>query len=207
MTKENDDDFDSDDGADRPGLRTAEAEALERILRDAVGGETLREAEIQIDLFKREQDLAEHAFRSQNDFCKYHEARHAREAHEAATRSEQSQAAKVAAVESPPAILADHVKDFAQLWPIRRDADTEDLLNGLIAQCHFGMRSIALPSAIEARNDQSRDLYLVRSMDFATAGAKVGKSIAKLRASTQIAQARQPALIEALARLVSAEKV
>ncbi|HWA89719.1 MAG TPA: hypothetical protein VG889_06765 [Rhizomicrobium sp.] len=106
-----------------------------------------------------------------------------------------------------PAIPVDVTPDFAapRLRPIRPDGTTEDLLNGMIAELHFLMRGIALPSAVASQNDQARDLYLMRAMDLAKTGAKVGKSIAALRAAPAIAKAREGAIVQAVAKTVLAE--
>jgi hypothetical protein len=79
---------------------------------------------------------------------------------------------------------------------------TEVLLNGLIAEMHFGIRRVALPSAVAARDDGARNLYLGCTMDLAKTGAEVGRSVALLRAAPGMAQARAGALVEAVARVV-----
>jgi hypothetical protein len=67
--------------------------------------------------------------------------------------------------------------------PIRRDGDTEDLLNGLIAECHFAMREIAIPSACDTGDALTRRCFLSETTDLAKAGAFVGKTVAMLRAA------------------------
>jgi hypothetical protein len=66
---------------------------------------------------------------------------------------------------------------------IRRDADTEDLLNGMIAECHFAMREIAIPSACESTDGTKRRFFMSDLQGLAKAGAHVGQTIAMLRAA------------------------
>lgn len=76
-----------------------------------------------------------------------------------------------------------HAPFEARRSPIRRDADTEDLLNGLIAECHFAMREIAIPSACDTRDALTRRYFLDDTEGLAKAGAYVGKAVAMLRAA------------------------
>ena len=53
---------------------------------------------------------------------------------------------------------------------IKRDGDTEDLLNGLIAECHFAIREIAIPSACESNDGLKRRYFLSDVEGLAKAG-------------------------------------
>src|SRR6185312_6581390 len=55
--------------------------------------------------------------------------------------------------------------------PIRRKSDTEDLLNGLIAECHFLMRAVVLPSTLAPEARVRRD-FLTSAMELARTGAR-----------------------------------
>jgi len=85
--------------------------------------------------------------------------------------------------------------------PIRRRGDTEDLLNGLIAECHHLMREVALPSALRCDEIQ-RQRYLASAMQLATTGAEVAKAIAKLRSSGQVIESRQRHYVERIERVL-----
>jgi hypothetical protein len=64
---------------------------------------------------------------------------------------------------------------------IRREGDTEDLLNGMIAECHYYMRAVVLPSATRATDVRTRMQFVESAMDLAKTGAAVGKAVARLR--------------------------
>ena len=66
---------------------------------------------------------------------------------------------------------------------IAREGDTEYLLNGLIAECHYMMRELALPTAAETKEGDQRARFIATAMELARTGASVGKAIAKLRAA------------------------
>lgn len=83
---------------------------------------------------------------------------------------------------------------------IRREADTEDLLNGMIAEMHYVMREVALPSACTANEIDTRNRFLGTVMELATTGAKVGKTIAKLRASDKVTELREHRIVEEIVR-------
>lgn len=85
--------------------------------------------------------------------------------------------------------------------PIRRRGDTEDLLNGLIAECHHLMREVALPSAL-GRDEAQRHRFLGSAMQLATTGAEVAKAIAKLRSSGQVIESRQRHYVERIERVL-----
>jgi len=75
---------------------------------------------------------------------------------------------------------------------IAREGDTEYLLNGLIAECHYMMRELALPSAALTREGDLRMRFISSAMDLARTGASVAKAIAKLRA-IQVPELPKPA--------------
>lgn len=74
---------------------------------------------------------------------------------------------------------------------IPRDGDTEDLLNGLIAECHFLMREVSLPTAIQVLDATTRAQFLNTAMSLAQTGAKVGRTVAKLRGAGAVTEIRQ----------------
>jgi hypothetical protein len=74
---------------------------------------------------------------------------------------------------------------------ISREGDTEYLLNGVIAEMHFIMRGLALPTAAAASDSDMRRSYIASSIDLALAAAKVGKTVAGLRSSSASRASRQ----------------
>ena len=74
---------------------------------------------------------------------------------------------------------------------IAREGDTEYLLNGLIAECHYMMRELALPTAAETKEGDQRVRFIASAIDLARTGASVGKAVAKLRAAGQMPEPRQ----------------
>ncbi len=78
-----------------------------------------------------------------------------------------------------------------RLRAIPREGDTEDLLNGLIAECHFLMREVALPTAIQVNDATTRAQFLGTAMSLAETGAKVGRIVAKLRGAGSVTEIRQ----------------
>ncbi len=95
----------------------------------------------------------------------------------------------------PVARLGDQVRDAAPfprpvLAPIARDGDTEYLLNGLIAEMHYMIRALALPTAAETGDADVRRRYITSSIDLAHAAAKIGKTVAGLRAANMPRAAR-----------------
>ena len=115
----------------------------------------------------------------------------------ALAREEQAQRAAVFGRASPfsdPAPVLDSVAPaFArpQARAIRNDGDTEDLLNGLIAECHLLMRSVTLPSAMRAGDADTRRQFLDSAMSIAKVGAKIGHAVAKLRGAGAATEIRQ----------------
>ena len=83
---------------------------------------------------------------------------------------------------------------------ITREGDTEYLLNGLIAECHYMMREIALPTAAETTEGDQRARFISSAIDLARTGASVGKAVAKLRAAGQMPEMRQRHIVEHLGR-------
>jgi len=75
--------------------------------------------------------------------------------------------------------------------PIARDGDTEYLLNGVIAEMHYIMRELAVPTAAETRDADMRRRYIVSAIDLALASAKVGKAVVGLRAAGRPRAMRQ----------------
>ena len=87
---------------------------------------------------------------------------------------------------------------------IRREDDTEDLLNGLIAECHHYMRAVVLPSAVQAGDVYARQEFLTAAMGFAKAGAGVGKIVAKLRSADAAVEFSERRMVERSARVLPA---
>ncbi|HVU19169.1 MAG TPA: hypothetical protein VHE09_00435 [Rhizomicrobium sp.] len=83
---------------------------------------------------------------------------------------------------------------------IARDGDTEYLLNGLIAECHYMMRELALPTAAETKDSETRQQYISCAMNLALTGAKLGKSVAEVRSAGMTRELRQRHIIEHLER-------
>jgi hypothetical protein len=81
---------------------------------------------------------------------------------------------------------------------IARDCDTEYLLNGLIAECHYVMRELVLPTAAETKDGDQRVRFISSVIDLARTGASVGKAVAKLRAAGQMPELRQRHIVEHL---------
>jgi len=112
-------------------------------------------------------------------------------------REEQAQQCEVVGRASPFSDPAPALDDIApafarpQARAVRNDGDTEQLLNGLIAECHLLMRAVTLPSAMRAGDADTRQQFLRSAMEMAKVGAKVGRAVAKLRgagANTEIRQ-------------------
>ena len=80
--------------------------------------------------------------------------------------------------------------------PIERSGNTEELLNGLIAECHLLMRAVTLPSAMRADDTNTRVQFLNSAMRLAKTGAKVGGAVAKLRGAGAISEIRQRHIME-----------
>jgi hypothetical protein len=74
---------------------------------------------------------------------------------------------------------------------IAREGDTEYLLNGLIAECHYMMRELALPTAARTTQADQRVQFISVAIDLAQTGASVGKAVAKLRAAGQMSEPQQ----------------
>jgi hypothetical protein len=83
---------------------------------------------------------------------------------------------------------------------IRREGDTEDLLNGLIAECHFLMRELATPSACQTADALTRQQFLGSAMELAITGANVGKVVAKLRSAGLVIETHQRQVTENVCR-------
>lgn len=60
-------------------------------------------------------------------------------------------------------------------------ADTETLLNALIAECHFLMREVAFRTMCDSKDPVDRLRFLDVTMGMIRAGATVGDSVARLR--------------------------
>ena len=60
-------------------------------------------------------------------------------------------------------------------------ADTETLLNNLIAECHFLMREVAFRTMCDSKDPVDRLRFLETTMGMIRAGATVGDSVARLR--------------------------
>jgi len=74
--------------------------------------------------------------------------------------------------------------------------DTESELNGIIAECRFLMREVAYASACLTYDPKDRIEYLTSAQNMALTGAKVGETVAKLRAGgAQIVETRRHELV------------
>lgn len=84
----------------------------------------------------------------------------------------------------PDESLAPHMT-FAAPRPDAPDptAQTETLINGMIAELHMTMRAIVLPSAARAVDYGSRQAFLGTAMNLAKTGGKLGRVVAKIRKS------------------------
>ncbi len=85
---------------------------------------------------------------------------------------------------------------------IRRSAETEDLLNGLIAECHYLMREVAMPSAVGTSWEQTRGGFLSQAMGLANTGANLAGAVAKLRIADRVSPEAQGRIIEAVAKTI-----
>ncbi|MDE2109773.1 MAG: hypothetical protein KGJ79_01425 [Alphaproteobacteria bacterium] len=65
--------------------------------------------------------------------------------------------------------------------PLDAAADTETLLNGLIAECRFLVREVAFQSACLTPNPDDRMRFLSAAQNIVITGARVGEAVAKLR--------------------------
>jgi hypothetical protein len=83
--------------------------------------------------------------------------------------------------ELPQSLLDDPPLERPAAPQITRQGDTEDLLNGMIAECHFLMREGAFRSICQTGQIGERLHLLTAAQKMALAGSKVGRSIAKLR--------------------------
>jgi hypothetical protein len=101
--------------------------------------------------------------------------------------------------------------DSAQLEPaaftperpakIRRNAETEDLLNGMIAEMHYFMRALVLPSACDTIDASRRIDFINVAGGLALRGAQVADAVAKLRSAMPASEAERGQFIEAIARV------
>jgi hypothetical protein len=119
--------------------------------------------------------------------------------------------------EAPDSPTKDHAPDlgtapkdnapFAVPAPktIRRAAETEDLLNGLIAECHYLMREVAMPSAIGTSWEETRNGFLRQAMGLAAVGAEVAGAVAKLRIADRVSPEAQGRIIDAVAKTIVVE--
>jgi hypothetical protein len=64
---------------------------------------------------------------------------------------------------------------------VRDAADTESILNGLIAECHFLMREVAFRTICDSRDPLDRLRFLDVTLGMMKAGARVGDTVARLR--------------------------
>lgn len=85
---------------------------------------------------------------------------------------------------------------------IRRAAETEDLLNGLIAECHYLMREVAMPSAVGTSWEQTRSSFLRDAMNLAQTGATVAGAVAKLRIADRVNPEAEGRIIDAVAKTI-----
>jgi hypothetical protein len=70
-------------------------------------------------------------------------------------------------------------------------AQTETLLNGMIAELHMLMRSVALPTATRTVDFGSRRAFLGTAMELAKTGGKLGRVVAKIRKSGTVPEYRE----------------
>ncbi|HEX3945054.1 MAG TPA: hypothetical protein VHW69_13290 [Rhizomicrobium sp.] len=68
------------------------------------------------------------------------------------------------------------------------DAQTETLLNAIIGECHFLMREVAFRSMCQAGVAEDRVNWVNTAMRLAETGAKVAKSVGRLRHGPEVRQ-------------------
>jgi len=82
-------------------------------------------------------------------------------------------------------------------------AETEALLQGLIAECHQIIREVVVPSANAAAEDHERRRYLQTAAELVRVGAAVGDTLARLRGGvTQ--ETRQRIVVERVEKTAAA---
>ncbi|MDE1987664.1 MAG: hypothetical protein KGL56_07430 [Alphaproteobacteria bacterium] len=74
-------------------------------------------------------------------------------------------------------------------------ADTEALLNGLIAECRFLVREVAFHSARLTPNPDDRMRFLSAAESLVITGAKVGDAVARLRGGGSVVEERRQRIL------------
>lgn len=91
---------------------------------------------------------------------------------------------------SPLKAVTEDLRDDPRLArpapPPLRNGKTEELLNGIIAECHFFIREMVLPSAMQCCDADERRNFLSSAIEFAQTGATVAKAVAKLRRNSPL---------------------
>ncbi|HXM00828.1 MAG TPA: hypothetical protein VN932_12930 [Rhizomicrobium sp.] len=75
-------------------------------------------------------------------------------------------------------------------------AQTEDLLNGLIGECHYLMREVAFRSICQCSDPTDRVQFMRTAMEFAKTGAEVANAVVHLRGGTVVSETRQTIRVE-----------
>lgn len=80
---------------------------------------------------------------------------------------------------------------------------TEDLLNGLIGECHYLMREVAFRSICQCSDPVDRVQFMRMAMDFAKTGAEVANAVVHLRGGTVISETRQTIRVEHMQKMTT----
>jgi hypothetical protein len=87
-----------------------------------------------------------------------------------------------------------------QRKPAAAPADTETLLNGLIDECGFLMREVALRMMLGSNTMEGQIAFMDRAMQLAETGAKVGDTVGRLRGGQPASETRQRVIVERVER-------
>jgi hypothetical protein len=82
-------------------------------------------------------------------------------------------------------------------------ANTEDLLNGLIGECHFLMREVAFRSMCQCSDPQDRMLFMNSAMNCAKTGAEIGNAVVRLRGGSVTSETVHTMRVERVDRTMS----
>ena len=86
-----------------------------------------------------------------------------------------------------------------------RSTQTEDLLNGLIGECHYLMREVAFRSICQCSDPNDRAQFMRTAMDFAKTGAEVANTVVHLRGGTVTSETRQTICVEHVLKTTAGE--
>jgi hypothetical protein len=83
-------------------------------------------------------------------------------------------------------------------------AQTEDLLNGLIGECHYLMREVAFRSICQCADPNDRMQFMRTAMEFAKTGAEVANAVVHLRGGAVTSETRQTIRVEHMQKTTTA---